>query len=148
MDVTASFPRLRRVLRANAAFSATGGLASLGAFCPYRRSPRRRQPPLVAATGAGLVAFAVVVLAIARSEPGRLLRGAAVVSLADLAWVAATIVVVVTVDLAARGVAGLVVVAAVVAGFALQQLRLRSVAIGGATPASPLSSHGMRGARR
>jgi hypothetical protein len=148
MDVPVSFPRLRRVLRANAAFSATGGLAALVAFAPLDDLLGVDNRALVAVTGAGLVAFAVVVLAIARTEPGRLLRGAVVVSIADLAWVAATIVLVVTAELAVRGVAVLVVVAGVVAGFAFQQLRLRSVANGGATLGSPLPTHGIGGAGR
>jgi hypothetical protein len=143
MEVTtSSFPRLRRVLRANAAFSATGGLGALGAVAPVDDLLGAGDRALVAVIGAGLFAFAVVVFAIARSERRRLLRGAAVVSIADLVWVVATIVVVVVGDLAATGVAVLVVVAVVVAGFAFQQLRLRADAIGGATPTSPFPTAG------
>ena len=70
-------------------------------------------------TGAGLIAFALLVHGVASLEPVRLLRGATAISAADAAWVLGTIIVLTTVDLNARRVVALGVIALVVAGFAL-----------------------------
>lgn len=128
MAATASFHRLRGVLRANAAFSAVGGLVALVGFAPIDDLLGAGNRAVVAATGAGLVGFALVVLAVAGLEPRRLVGGAAAVSVADLTGVAATAVVVATVDLDASGGALLTAVAVVVAGFAASQLLLRTTA--------------------
>ena len=53
-------------------------------------------------TGAGLIAFALLVHGVASLEPVRLLRGATAISAADAAWVLGTIIVLTTVELNAR----------------------------------------------
>ena len=73
-------------------------------------------------TGAGLIAFALLVPGVASLEPVRLLRGATAISAADAAWVLGTIIVLTTVELNARRVVALGVIALVVAGFATCQL--------------------------
>ena len=99
------------------------------AFSPVDDLVGAGSPALVALTGVGLIGFALFVLMVAGLEPTRLWRGAAVVSVADAAWVVATMVVVSAADLEAGGVAVLGGIAVVVAGFALGQLRLRAKAI-------------------
>jgi hypothetical protein len=74
---------------------------------------------LVAVSGVGLMAFALFVRVAAGLDPGRSLRGAAVISGADAARIVATIVVVATVDLKARGVVAPSVIGFFVASFAL-----------------------------
>lgn len=125
MDALTSIHRLRGVLRANAAFSAAGGLLAVVGFALIDDLVGANGA-LVAATGAGLISFAVAVLAVASLEPRRMLRGTALVSVADTVWAIATVVVVTTVDLGATGVAVLTAIALVVAGFALAQVRLGS----------------------
>jgi hypothetical protein len=87
MESTASLDRLRGVLRANAAFSARGGPAALAAFFQVDDLMGEGSPALVALTGVGLIGFELFVLMVAELEPTRLLRGTAVVSVADAAWV-------------------------------------------------------------
>lgn len=128
MEALTSIHRLRGALRANAAFSATGGLAALLGFAPVNDLLGAGSRPLVAATGAGLLGFALVVLAVAGLEPRRMVRGAAVVSAADAAWVAATTAVISAADLPTAGIAILAVVAIAVGALAVAQLRLRSTA--------------------
>lgn len=84
------------------------------------------------------LAFALFVLMIAGLEPRRLVRGAAVVSAADLAWVAATVVVITTVDLRNAGLVALGIVATIVAGFGGTQLIFRSRAANVPNPDTPV----------
>lgn len=139
MDPIGSFHRLRGVLRGNAAFSATGGLIALGAFGPIDALLGTGNRPAVAATGVGLLGFALLVLGVAGLEPRRLLARTVAVSAADLAWVAATAVLIVRADLEAGGVALLIGVAATVATFAGMQLRLRAGAAGIEAQGSPIA---------
>lgn len=124
MDPLRSFHRLRGVLRANASFSGAGGLVALVGCAPVDRLLGTGNRPLVAATGAGLLGFAGVVLAAASHEPRGVRRAAPLVIVADAAWVVATAVVVGVVDLEPAGVVVLVAVAVVVGSFAVAQARL------------------------
>lgn len=128
VDPTAAFHHLRGALRANAAFSATGGLVALVGFAPIDGVLGTGNRPLVAAAGAGLLVFAAFVLAVAALVPRRVLRGTLAISIADLSWVAATAVVFVAADLDWAAAPILGGVALVVAGFAVAQLRLRVAA--------------------
>ncbi|MGI8662240.1 MAG: SRPBCC family protein [Acidimicrobiales bacterium] len=128
MDPAAAFHHLRGTLRANAAFSATGGLVALVGFAPIDSALGVGNRLVVAATGAGLLAFAGLVVAVAAFVPRRLLRDTLAVSIADLSWVATTAVVLATADLDQAAPPLLGGVAMVVAGFAVAQLRLRTAA--------------------
>lgn len=128
MDPLASFHRLRGVLRANAAFSATGGLTALAAFAPIDDALGTGNRAVVALVGAGLVGFAVLLLTVAGLAPRRLLQGAAFAIASDVAWIAATGVVLGTVALEPAGDVVLVAIGLVVAGFAVTQLRFRRAA--------------------
>lgn len=129
MHSTAAFHHLRGTLRANAAFSATGGLVALVGFAPIDSVLGIGNRLVVAVTGAGLLVFAALVVAVAAFEPRRVLRGTLAISIADLSWVAATAVVLAAVDLD-RAPPILGGVALVVAAFAVAQLRLRIAASG------------------
>lgn len=124
MDPMASFHRLRGVLRANAGFSMLGGVFALAGFAPVDAVLGTGNRLVVAMCGLGLIAFAVVVAVIPASPPGRARRGAVVVSLSDATWCVGTAALLVAVDLRAGGVAVLVGIAVVVAGFGLAQARL------------------------
>ncbi len=128
VDQTAAFHHLRGALRANAAFSATGGLVALVGFAPIDGVLGTGNRPLVATAGAGLLVFAASVLAVAALVPRRVLRGTLAISIADLTWVAATAVVFLAADLDRAAAPILGGVALIVAGFAIAQLRLRIAA--------------------
>ncbi len=128
MEPLDSLHRLRGVLRANAAFSAAGGIAALAAFAPIDDALGTGNRAVVALVGAGLVGFALFLVRAAGAEPRRLLRSAAIATASDVAWIATSALVLGTVDLNRSGVAALAAVAVVVAGFASSQLRLRRAA--------------------
>jgi hypothetical protein len=109
---------LRSVLRGNAAFSSVCGVVALAA--PGRLAASLGVPGatwLLVALGVGLLAFAAAVLALAARRPIPL-AGARAVIAADLAWIAATVPLVLWGPLAPAGVAIAIAVAVVVAGFA------------------------------
>ncbi|MEJ7584571.1 MAG: hypothetical protein WKF43_10915, partial [Acidimicrobiales bacterium] len=124
MEPTPAFHHLRGTLRANAAFSAAGGLLALVGFAPIDRVLGIGNRPVVAAAGAGLLVFAALVVAVATLVPRGVLRGTLAISFADVAWVAATAVVLAAVDLDRAAAPLLGGVALVVAGFAVAQFRL------------------------
>ncbi len=117
--------RLRGVLLANSVTSAAAGLvAAIG--------PRWVNDRILDSAGAiewtrgvgvGLIGFAIAVAVVAVRVRGRTLRRAAVeVSVIDLAWVAATAVVIATVDLSGFGLAVAIVMGVGVLDFATLQL--------------------------
>ncbi len=133
MNITTNSPavaRLRTVLRLNAGFSAIGGLIALIAASWVSDGAGIDHVTLTRIVGAGLILFAIDVLLLARASEARLVRDSLLVSVADLSWVAASMVVLAVVDLTRAGVVGTVLVALVVADFAAAQLWFRSKAVG------------------
>ncbi len=118
-------PTLRLVLRANAATSALFGL--VGAIGAGYWSDRLGidHVAITLIVSIGLVLFAADVLRISRLPTQRLRSASLQVSIADMAWVAATIVVVALGLLNTFGVVAALIVAVGVADFALAQLWFR-----------------------
>lgn len=117
--------RLRMILRFNAAFSVVTGSAALVGGGAIARGLGVEAAWLVRLAGGGLLAFAVAVIVIAGSDTDRLVAWSAEVSVADLAWVAGTLVVVAFGWLSARGAVAMALVAVLVADFAVLQLGAR-----------------------
>ena len=114
--------RLRQVLRANAMSSGLFGLVGL-AGADYWSDRLGLEPvALTAALAIGLLVFAADVWWIASQPVQRLRPLALAVSAADLAWVAASITVVAIGVLTPIGAVVAIVVAVLVADFALTQL--------------------------
>lgn len=122
--------KLRTVLKLNAAFSALGGLAAVLAGPWMSEHSGIGNVTLTRLAGIGLVIFAVDVAVVSRSDERRLVRDSLFVSVADLTWVAATIVVLATVELTSGGVAAAVLLALGVADFGGAQLWFRSKLVG------------------
>jgi hypothetical protein len=122
--------KLRTVLKLNAAFSALSGLAAVLAGPWVSEHSGIDHVTLTRLAGVGLVVFAVDVAAVSRSDERRLVRDSLFVSVADLTWVGATIVVLTTVQLTSGGVAAAVLLALAVADFAGAQLWFRSKLVG------------------
>ncbi|MGF1661868.1 MAG: SRPBCC family protein [Kineosporiaceae bacterium] len=116
--------RLRTALRANVLFSTAGAVLLLVAG-PVVAGPWGLGPAwLPAVVGAGLVAFALVVARLAVQPAGpRLRRGTVAVTVADLTWVLATVVVLLWVPPRPSGVVVLVALAGGVAALAAAQIR-------------------------
>lgn len=117
---------LRRVLRFNAATSGAAGAAGLLSATSVSATLGLAGVGWIRLVSAGLVVFAVAVVLVAGRPPGSLRQFALAVSVADLAWVAGTAVVLATVDLATTGQVLAVVMAVGVADFALLQLWFRN----------------------
>ncbi len=116
--------RLRQVLGVNAATSAAAGLVGLLATDWCVDELGTQSAGWTRLLAAGLLLFAVDVALVARSR-ARLLAGALAVSIADLAWVALTVVAIATVGFTSLGVAAAVVQGLAVLDFALLQLWFR-----------------------
>jgi hypothetical protein len=123
---THALQRLRRTLRANAAFSTAGGTTALVAGPWVSRTLGVDHVALTRVLGVGLLGFAVIVLATARADATRLLRDSLLVSLADALWVLGTAVVVMTGALTPTGDVVAVILAVAVADFGTAQYRFRS----------------------
>lgn len=124
---TATRAPLRAVLAVNAATSAAVGLlASVapGTVSDLLGLAHDRADLIVRAIGIGLTIFAVgVASTAARHREATIARDTALISAADIAWVASTVVVLATVDLSFAGRVIAAVMAAAVAAFAAMQLR-------------------------
>jgi hypothetical protein len=118
--------RLRAVLSVNAVTSLTTGAVGLAAAGWWSDRLGIGSTAWTRIVSAGLIVFAIEVLLVARSRPRRLRTGAVAVSVADIAWVAATIAVIAAGALNGTGVALGTAVGLVVADFALLQLWFRS----------------------
>ena len=134
-EASGSRPALRKLsttMYANAAFSALTGLVALIGAQPLAAEFAVERAWIFTALGLGLVLFAAVVAAgttwARRSaEPHRRMAALALeVSVADMAWVAATAVVVLIAEMTAIGNVVAIVAAILVADFAVVQLRCRS----------------------
>lgn len=122
---------LRTVLRINAATSLPTGLLALVAAPWVGDVLGVEATLLIRLVGAGLVVFAVDVLLVAASD--RVASLAKLVSAADIAWVAGTLVLVAAGAFSALGTALMLAVAAVVGALGITQLRLGSRAQATAT---------------
>lgn len=117
--------RLRAVLSVNATTSFVAGAAGLLATDRLVDGLGLQSAGWTRVVSAGLVLFALDVALGVRSSR-YLANTALLTSVLDLAWVAATVVVLATVDLTGAGQAVAVVVGVAVLDFALLQLWLRS----------------------
>jgi hypothetical protein len=125
--------KLRFVLTANAT---TSGLAGLTAVLAGERVDDwldTANSGWVRVVGAGLVAFALAVIALSRSTVHRLRRWVPAVSLADGGWVAASIATIIAGWYSGTGAAIIGIIAVIVGTFAITQMRLLR------TPSSPVT---------
>ena len=125
-DIERPARRLRAVLAANAATSLLFGVAGLVAAPYWAETLGIDSTGWIRLVSAGLVLFAVDVGFVAARARASLAAAAMAVSLADLAWVAATGVALATIDFTTAGWMLAVAIAAGVVDFALLQLWFRS----------------------
>ena len=116
--------KLRLVLTANATTSGLAGLTALVAGERVSDWLGTAYPGWVRIIGAGLVAFALAVIALSRSSERSLRRWVPTVSLADSGWVAASIATIVAGWYSNSGATIIGAIAAIVATFAITQMRL------------------------
>lgn len=116
--------RLRTVLAVNAATSLAGGLVGLAATDRLVEELGLQSAGWTRLVSAGLVLFAIDVALGARSR--HLATTALLTSVLDVAWVAATVAVLATVDLTGIGQLVAVVMGVAVLDFAVAQLWFRS----------------------
>lgn len=114
--------RLRGVLTVNAATSTLGGAAALVAGGSVADLLGTGHVDRVRVAGAGLLLFGLVVLALARRPAATRARLAPAVSVADLAWVVATVVAVAVGWFSTRGDVVMGVVGLAVLDVALAQI--------------------------
>ena len=117
---------LRRVLAVNATTSGVAGIAGLVAASWWSDTLGIPSVGWIQLIGAGLVVFAIEVALVAARATKALASAALAISMADLAWVIGTGVVLATVDLTTTGWILAVVMGIGVADFALLQLWFRS----------------------
>ena len=125
-DVERPARRLRAVLAANATTSFLFGAAGIVAAPYWSETLGIDSTGWIRLVSAGLVLFAVDVALVAARARASLASAALAVSLADLAWVAATGVALATIDFTTTGWVLAVVIGAGVLDFALLQLWFRS----------------------
>lgn len=121
-----SIQGLRLVLRANAVVSLVTGVIALVAGSWLSRELGIDHVALTRVIGAGLIIFAVDVAMVARAKEPKLLQEAGLVSMADIAWVVATAVVVMSGILTTAGNVVAVAQGLVITDFAATQLWFRS----------------------
>lgn len=114
--------RLRTVLRLDALTCAASGVVCLAAAGPLARLLQDSNPGAVRAVGVVLLVVAVDLVLFARLRAKRLAAAAAVAAGVNVAWVVATAVVVAAGAFDPAGAVLAIVVAAVVAAFAQQEL--------------------------
>ncbi|MGI9595057.1 MAG: CPBP family glutamic-type intramembrane protease [Acidimicrobiales bacterium] len=114
---------LRTLLRANALFAATTGLAAVAATGPIATLIGVAEHRLVSATGAGLLVFAVILVIASGTRPSVLIGSGRLISVADVMWVVGSVAILLLADLPAGGNVTVAVIGAIVAGFAVLQLR-------------------------
>lgn len=121
--VTADGERLlRKALQVNAVSSASTGLFALVFAGLTSELIGVDQRWLIRLVGAGLVAFAISVVAASRADRTKLAPASLVISLNDFGWVVLTAVVAVVGWLSDRGVVIMGAIAVMVLGFGLVQL--------------------------
>jgi hypothetical protein len=117
---------LRRVLAANATTSGAAGIAGLVAASWWSDTLGIPSVGWIQLVSVGLVVFAIDVALVAARAKKALPSAALAISMADLAWVIGTGVVLATMDLTTTGWILAVVMGVGVADFALLQLWFRS----------------------
>jgi|GEM_PF-1512801 len=123
---TAAELNLRKVLQVNGALSTTTGLAGLifgGAVADLLGVD---QVWMIRLLGAGLAGFAAFVILISLSNQSTLRVWSAQISLADIAWVVGTVIVIALGWLSTSGAVVMAVIGLGVLGLGLAQWRLRS----------------------
>lgn len=118
---------LRKLLRLNAAFSATTGIVGLAAPGRVARTLGVDATWVIRALGVGLVLYAVDLLVVATLRHRRLVPLGRAASAADAAWVAGTGVVVATGAVSTGGALVLVLLAIPVGALAAMQWRAAGV---------------------
>jgi hypothetical protein len=116
--------QLRLVLTINATTSGVAGLTALVAGEHVARLLGTGHAGWVRIVGGGLAVFALAVLAVSRSDDQQLRRWVPAVSAADASWVAASIATVLLGWYSASGAVIVAAMAAMVATFAIAQVRL------------------------
>ena len=124
--MTGATTKLQFVLRANAAFSAVGGLLAFVAASFVSDTAGIDHVILTRLVGLGLLVFAIDVFVTSRQSGARLRQGALLISIADITWVIASLAVIVTVDLTTIGVVVGLIQATAVLDFGVTQHWLRS----------------------
>lgn len=115
---------LRTVLAANATLSAAAGVAGLVAADRLTESMGLGDPTVMQVVSAALLFFAAAVAWVA-TRSDKLAAHALAISVCDIAWVVATVVVVAVTDLTTFGLVVAAISAIGVADFAIAQLWLR-----------------------
>ncbi len=132
--------KLRFVLTANATTSGLAGLTALVANERVDNWLDPAHPGWVRVIGAGLVAFALAVIALSRSNEQSLRRWVPAVSFADGGWVAASVATIIAGWYSNSGAAILAVIAAIVGTFAIAQTRLLRTRSAPVTPSPALTA--------
>ena len=122
--VTDPITRLRLVLTANATTSGLAGLTALAASERVDDWLDTGHSGWVRVVGAGLVAFALAVVAISRSDEQHLRQWVPAVSGADGAWVVVSVATIIAGWYSASGAVLVGIIAGVVGTFAIAQMRL------------------------
>jgi hypothetical protein len=133
-DDTDPFTKLRFVLAVNAITSGLAGLTALVAGERVGDWLDTAHSGWVRVVGAGLVAFALAVIALSRSNEQVLRRWVPAVSWADGGWVAVSVVTVIAGWYSSSGAAVIAVIAGIVGTFALTQMRFVRTRSPRATP--------------
>ena len=137
---TGPITTLRLVLAANATTSGLAGLTALVAGERVDNWLDTGHPGWVRIIGAGLVAFALSVIALSRSNVQSLRRWVPAVSVADGGWVAASIATIVAGWYSSSGAAIIGIIAVIVGTFAITQMRLLRTPSAPVTPAPDLTA--------
>lgn len=132
--------KLRFVLTANATTSGLAGLTALVAGERVDNWLDTAHSGWVRVIGAGLVAFALAVIALSRSNEQSLRQWVPAVSVADGGWVAASIATIIAGWFSSSGAAIIGIIAAIVGAFALTQMRLLRTPSAPVTPSPGLTA--------
>ena len=132
--------KLRIILTANATTSGLAGLTALVAGERVDEWLDTAHSGWVRVVGAGLVAFALSVIALSRSNVQSLRRLVPAVSLADGGWVAASIATIIAGWYSSTGAAIIGIIAAIVGTFAITQMRLLRTPSAPVTPSTDLTA--------
>jgi hypothetical protein len=132
--------KLRFVLTANATTSGLAGLTALVAGERVDEWLETAHSGWVRLIGAGLVAFALAVIALSRSNEQDLRRWVPAVSLADIVWVAASVASIIAGWYSSSGAALIGIIAVIVGTFAITQMRLLRTPSAPVTPSPGLSA--------
>lgn len=130
---TGPITRLRLVLAVNATTSGLAGLTALVAGERVDNWLDTGHSGWVRIIGAGLVAFALAVIALSHSNEQNLRRWVPAVSMADGGWVAASVATIIAGWYSSSGAVIIGAIAAIVGTFAITQMRLLR------TPSAPVT---------